>query len=219
MLLCDFLVLASLTYFWYNYYLDISKTVLTGKYEAQSLFVKYDISSFLGNHAYLEPVFEVLFFTSIYSAMLFTSLSISFMCLHLGNEFDACAKELSYCVKGKNGQSISHHFQEIKNRFHDLEDLVGNVTSHFSFYIGLNIMVCGFVLCTMSYSMTLFLEYKELPLVIILNVMIVVVISSTNVLLLTLPVSSLHTKVSIFYTSLITHLSDGEIYSGAELTS
>ena len=196
-LLCGTLALASLAYCWYNWYLDIRKTVLTGRYDTQNLFINYNVSSFLGNQAYLEPLFDSMFFTSIFGAIIFTSLTVSLICLYLGNEFETCFKELSYCLNKTNNKSTSSVFQETKIRFQNLGNLVRNISDHFSFYIGYNILVSLLVLCGMAYALTLTFKDMEVPTEAIPDMMIPVVIMSVNVFLLTIPVSYLHTKVSV----------------------
>ena len=197
MLLCCTLALVSILFCWYNYYIDIRQTVLKGRYHRQSLFTKNNLSLHRGKHAYLQPLFYALFFTSIFSEILFTSLTVSLVCLYLGNEFGACSKELLHCLKNRNSESISSGFQEIKMRFHNLGGLVGNISDHFNFYIGYNILVSLLILCAMAYALTLTFKDMELPNEELPVMMIPVVIMSVNVFLLTIPVSYLHTKVSV----------------------
>ncbi len=199
MLLCGTLALASLTFCWYIYFLAIKNAALSEQYDVQSLVAKYNVSSFLGSKAYFEPIVDALFFTSIFVAIVITSLLVSFICLHIGNEFDACSKELSHCLRKNNIESGSN-LPELKNRFHSLERLVESVNNHFSFYIGYNILVSLFVICALCYAVTLVLRDDELPNEIIPGMMTPIAIMSSNVFLLTIPVSYLHTKVRTCFT-------------------
>ena len=196
MLLCSTLALASLSFCWYIYFLAIKNAVTSETYNGQSLVGMYNISS---SKAYFEPVVDALFFNAVFVAIVITSLLVSFICLHLGNEFHACSKEFSNCLNNNNIES-GYNLPELKKRFHSLERLVESVNNHFSFYIGYNILVSLFVICALCYAVTLVLRDDELPNEIIPGMMTPIAIMSSNVFLLTIPVSYLHTKVRTCFT-------------------
>ncbi len=199
MLLCGFLVLVSITNLFYTYGLYIRQTVVTGQLDAQSVFGKYNPADLIGSLVYVERILDILFCFSMYGAILCTSLLISLICLYLGNEFDACARELSNCLKNNN-EEYGNNFKDIKKTFRNLSGLVESVNDHFSFYIGYNILTSLFTICAMAYALTLILEDWELPGYtshVTAGIILPVIIMASNVFLLTIPVSFLHTKVSV----------------------
>ncbi len=197
MLLCGLLVLASLAFMMYNHFLYIRRTVISGRLEGQSLLGgKYNTSFLINDKVYFEAITDMFFFTSIYGAILCTSLLASLICLYLGNEFYACSKELSNCVEKKNIESVST-FHDLMETFHNLAGLTESVNNHVNFYIGYNILVSLFIICAMSYALTKTMKDFEIPSNMIPGMMMPVVVMLSNVLLLTIPVSYLHTKVSL----------------------
>ncbi len=196
-IVCDVLVFVPIAYGWYFNYIAIKYAAFTGKYEySQNLIGSFfNVSDIVGNPALLEAVVDSLFFTSIYCAILFTSLSIAIICLSLGNEFNNCTEELSQFLTKESSELVSH-FQDIKNRFQYLVGLVGKVNNHYSFYIGYNVSVSLFIICAMSYAITLMIKDPESPMGMIPIMFTPVLIMASNVLLLTGPVSFLHTKVN-----------------------
>ncbi len=198
MIICHMFALGPLVPTWYFNVSQIKSPLSNGTYlYSLGLFGRFNISNIVENQAFAEILFDSLFFTSINIAISFTSLAIAIICLLISNEFEACSQEFSRIVKIKPGEAVSY-FYNIKNRFQNIVELVTKVNNHFTCYIGFAILISLFVMCTMTYVITLMIidVDRELQNEGIFSMSLPVIRQTTTLLLLTIPISLIHSKVS-----------------------
>ncbi len=199
-IICYMIALGCFLPLWYFNYTQMKTALSTGTYPyTLGLFGTFNVSNIIENQALADILFDSLFFNSINVAFLFNSLVIAIICLLISNEFEASSQEFSQVLKMKPGEAVSH-FYRIKNRFQNIVELVTKVNNHFTCYIGLTIIISLFTICSMTYVITLMIRDadRELQNEGIFSMSLPVIRMTATVLLLTIPASHIHTKVSDF---------------------